>query len=125
MLLRAARLPLAGRFIGWIFAHMSFLIPLDRLRETATLVAFYHPRPNYPFHVLLVPKRELPGLQSLSAADSDFMLDVFQTAQSLVAEFDLEEAGYRLIVNGGAFQDVPLLHFHLVSDKHQKTSSQA
>ena len=57
MLLRAARSPLAGRCLGWFVAHMSFLIPVDRLRETETLIAFYHPRPSYPFHVLLIPKR--------------------------------------------------------------------
>jgi diadenosine tetraphosphate (Ap4A) HIT family hydrolase len=27
----------------------------------------------------------------------------------------LKEAGYRLIVNGGKYQDVAQLHFHLVS----------
>ena len=35
---------------------------------------------------------------------------------SLVAELQLEKRGYRLIANGGAYQDVPHLHFHLVSD---------
>jgi diadenosine tetraphosphate (Ap4A) HIT family hydrolase len=40
-----------------------------------------------------------------------------QVIQSLVVEFRLEEIGYRLIVNGGKYQDVPQLHFHLVSEK--------
>ena len=35
--------------------------------------------------------------------------------QSLVAELDVEGPGYRLIVNGGGYQGVPQLHFHLVS----------
>ena len=30
--------------------------------------------------------------------------------------FILAESGYRLIVNGGKYQDFPYLHFHLVSD---------
>ncbi|MEZ4510613.1 MAG: hypothetical protein R3C62_01950 [Chloroflexota bacterium] len=38
---------------------MSFLIPVQRLRETATLLAFHHPKPSYPLHILLVPKRPL------------------------------------------------------------------
>jgi diadenosine tetraphosphate (Ap4A) HIT family hydrolase len=29
----------------------------------------------------------------------------------------LEQTGYRLIANGGAFQDVPHLHFHLIAEE--------
>jgi len=34
--------------------------------------------------------------------------------QDLVGQLGLES--YRLIVNGGKYQDFPYLHFHLVSD---------
>jgi len=110
-----ARTPAAGFFVGWLFAHMSFALPLKRLRETATLVAFHHPHPAYPVHILIVPKRAVAGLMALQTADADFLLDLFPTVQSLVAQFDLEAAGYRLITNGGPYQDIPQLHFHLVS----------
>ena len=36
-LFRLARSRVSRFFIGWIFTHMSFVIPLDRLRETETL----------------------------------------------------------------------------------------
>jgi len=116
LLLRLARSPAGRLLIGWLFAHMPFALPVRRLRETATLVAFHHPRPSYPLHVLLVPKRKMIGLADLTPADADFMIDLFQTVNDLVAELEMEGRGYRLIVNGGAFQDVPHLHFHLVSD---------
>lgn len=116
-LFRLARSPLGRLFIDWAFAYMSFLIPVERLRETNTLMAFHHPRPSYPLHILIVPKRSLPSVQALSAADADFMVDLFTTTQSLVAEFNLTKngKGYRLMVNGGEYQDVAHLHFHLVS----------
>jgi hypothetical protein len=28
----------------------------------------------------------------------------------------LEAQGHRLIANGGSYQEVPMLHFHLISD---------
>jgi hypothetical protein len=31
---------------------MSFALPVERLREIETLLAFYHPKPAYPFHHL-------------------------------------------------------------------------
>lgn len=95
---------------------MSFVIPVKRLRETKTLLAFHHPQPSYPLHILLVPKRPFSTLLDLPLEATDFMADFFATVQSLVREFDLEQSGYRLITNGGVYQDVPHLHFHLVSD---------
>lgn len=110
-----ARSKKAGPLISWMIAHMSFLIPGQRLRETETLLAFYHPRPAYPVHILLLPKRPYPSLLALPPDDTHFLADLLQTVQSLVAELNLESSGYRLITNGGPFQDVPHLHFHLVA----------
>ena len=101
-------------FIGWIFTHMSFAIPVKRLHETETLMAFHHPRPAYPFHVLLVPKKAMATLKDIDPTDTTFLTDLYSTVQNLVDEFRLP--AYRLIVNGGEFQDFPQLHFHLVSE---------
>jgi diadenosine tetraphosphate (Ap4A) HIT family hydrolase len=100
--------------IGWIFTHMSFLIPVSRLRETSNLLAFHHPSPRYKFHVLIVPKRQADSLANLDPKDTAFLTDLYSTVQSLVNEFQLK--AYRLIVNGGEYQDFPHLHFHLISD---------
>jgi histidine triad (HIT) family protein len=100
--------------IGWIFAHMSFAIPVKRLRETNTLLAFYHPKPAYSFHVLLVPKKAVPSLKDLDTTDTTFFTDLYSVVQTLVDEFQLP--AYRLIVNGGEYQDFPQLHFHLISE---------
>lgn len=106
-----------GRFlIGWVFTHMSFAIPVNRLRETETLLAFYHPRPSYGVHILLVPKKAIASILDLSPDDA-FLADVFRVAQELVKELNLAASGYRLVVNGGEFQDVPQLHFHLIAEK--------
>ena len=104
-----------------MFEHMSFVIPVKRLRETETLLAFYHPKPTYQFHVLLVPKKSVISLQELDSKDSVFLIDLYSTVQSLVAEFQL--TAYRLIVNGGEYQDFPQLHFHLISDIDRQTSN--
>jgi histidine triad (HIT) family protein len=107
--------PASARIVGFLFTHMSAVLPVQYLRQTATLVAFYHPSPVYAFHVLLVPKRGVASLGDLSEQDNDFLADLFQTVRSLVTEYHLEEPGYRLIANGGGYQDFPQVHFHLVS----------
>jgi histidine triad (HIT) family protein len=93
---------------------MSFVIPVNRLRETSSLLAFHHPSPTYKFHVLIVPKRQVDSLTKLDPEDTAFLTDLYATVQSLVNEFQLN--AYRLVVNGGAYQDFPHLHFHLISE---------
>ena len=98
---------------------MSFAIPVDKLRETKTLVAFYHPTPSYPVHILIAPKKSVRDLSELKESDAQFFLDLVRTVMELVSDFDLEEIGYRLITNGGSYQDVPFLHWHLISESVQ------
>jgi histidine triad (HIT) family protein len=94
---------------------MNFALPIHRLRQTEHLVAFHHPLPSYPVHILLVPRRAVPGLAALGPQDAPFLIDLFRTVQELVAALGLESSGYRLIANGGKHQEFPYLHFHLVS----------
>lgn len=109
-----ARWPLAATLVRWMFAHMSMMIPVERLYEDELVMAFHHPQPSYAVHVLLVPKRAIAGLAALGDADGDVLLAVYAAVQRLVGELGLAERGYRLVCNGGQFQDVGQLHFHLV-----------
>jgi histidine triad (HIT) family protein len=113
------RHPWTRRLIGWIFERMSFAIPVKRLRETDNLMAFRHPKPTYPFHVLLVPKQAVASFLDLEP-DSAFLTDLTAAVQSLVEEYQLP--AWRLIVNGGENQDFPQLHFHLVAEVEKPTS---
>ena len=58
---------------------------------------------------------------AVTPADADFFADLYPIVQELVVEFDLEKPGYTLLVNGGAYQDVPHLHFHLISGVSTKS----
>lgn len=97
------------------FAHMSSFIPVKRLKETKNLLAFDHPQPAYPVHILLVPKKRLNSLLDLSEEDSSFLVDLIAAVQEIVVERALNQTGYRLLANGGDYQDIPQLHFHLIS----------
>jgi len=55
---------------------MSFTTPGKRLRETNTLMAFRHPKPSYPFHVLSVPKKVVASPADLDPTDIAFLADL-------------------------------------------------
>ncbi len=115
MLFLFARSRLGGTIVGWSFAHMSWIIPVDKLYETDRVVAFHHPKPSHPVHVLIVPKKPIESVLSIGDDDTGYVTEVISAAQHIVRILELEESGFRLIVNGGHYQDVRQVHFHLVS----------
>ena len=116
-LLPLVRSQLGALLARWVFAKMSFALPVKRLRETEHLIAFNHPFPSYPVHILLVPRRAVASMEELGVQDAAFLIDLFLTVKDLVEALGLERNGYRLIANGGKYQEFPYLHFHLVSGK--------
>ena len=114
------RLPIIYRIFIWMLNKVPFAIPVKRLRETDSLLAFFHPKPTYPFHVILLPKKAILSFSDFDPTDI-FLKDVAVTTQGLVAEYRL--TAYRLIVNGGEYQEFPHLHFHLVSDVPQRSKN--
>lgn len=110
-----ARSNVALRIMGWVFQNMNVVLPVKRLYETSTLLAFHHPQPAYPVHILLVPKKAIESPLHLGQADQEFLADVFEAVRVLVGKLSLAENGYRLVLNGGIYQEMPQLHFHLIS----------
>lgn len=111
----AAKVGIVRQVLIWGLINMNDWLPINKISETDSLICFHHPQPVYPVHILLVPKEELRDLTQLKTEDSEILQDLFTTVQSLIAELDLEDKGYRLILNGGEYQDFPQLHFHLTS----------
>ena len=110
------RTRLGGLVSRLLFANFSFALPMKRLRDTSTLVAFFHPQPSHKLHILIVAKRKYKTIFDIPPSEKQFTDDLFVTVKSLIKEFHLEEGAYRLILNGGDYQEVDHLHFHLISD---------
>jgi histidine triad (HIT) family protein len=120
MLYRLARTWIGGLVASWILSRFSFAIPVNRLFETPVLMAFHHPSPSYPVHVLIVPKKKYRSIQEFDPEDSAFMRDMVIAVQELIRELDLASSSYHLIANGGDAQEIPYLHFHLISGEEIK-----
>ena len=124
LIYRLARTGLGAAVLSCVIRRASFAVPAQWLLETDTVLAFHHPAPSYPLHILILPKEGLASLADLPTADGAFEADLFRAVNQLVERFDLSAGSYRLIANGGQAQDVPLLHFHLIAeDIHIKQSS--
>ena len=94
---------------------MSSFLPMRKIGETDSLICFYQPQPDYPIHILLFPKKDIRNLSQFDPGEGEFLRDLFVTVRELIEDLNLDERGYRLIVNGREYQEFPQLHFHLIS----------
>src|SRR5438046_2652923 len=93
-------------------------LPAEKVFENEKIVAFKDIRPKAPVHILIVTKKEIPDLQSLSEEDLSLAGEIVKVAQTLAQRFGIT-GGYRLLTNNGAMagQSVFHLHFHLIGGK--------
>jgi len=115
-LLRFARGPAGGRLLRFALRHIAAILPVRKVCFSKHLIAFHHPVPVYPTHILIVPLPPLDGLDAVDPDDTALLAGVLRTAHEIAGRLDLPP-GRRLVVNGGRFQEVGVLHFHLISSE--------
>ena len=125
LLLRVARWYPLQSLVGFVYPHMMRYLPVDRLGENAHWIAFYHPKPVYPLHILILPKQELRSLPTVAGDDIGLYDDLFRLVRQIIYDFTLETKGYRLITNGGPNQSIPIWHWHLVCEASCKGSAES
>jgi len=113
-LLSLAKTWIGGLLIHGVIAHFSFVIPGEKLINNDDVLVFHHPTPSYPCHIIIVPKSKYISLEDLPSDDLAFEKALFLAVNELVDKFNL--SSYRLLANGGDYQEVDHLHFHLISD---------
>lgn len=88
--------------------------------ESDSLIAFPDINPSADTHILIVPRKHIDKVQDLTTQDGELLSKIYQVANQLVSEYNLEGKQYRIVVNGGKAQHVPHLHFHLLGGNLKK-----
>lgn len=93
-------------------------LPSQKVFENERILAIKDIHPIAPVHILIMPKKEIPDLQSLKPEDYPLITEMMSVAQLLAKEFQIEK-GYRLLTNNGSLagQTIFHLHFHLIGGR--------
>ncbi|HLD01603.1 MAG TPA: HIT domain-containing protein [Patescibacteria group bacterium] len=86
-------------------------IPKEFTYEDEYVMVFSDIKPIKPVHLLIVPKEHIHDFNNVK--NPALFAKIGEVIQKMIREEKLEEAGYRIIVNGGGAQFVDHLHFHL------------
>lgn len=91
-------------------------LPCDKVFENEKVLAFRDIHPRAPVHILIVPKKAISSIQTMSLADYPYLVAIIEAAQEIARRLKLDQSGYRLLVNHGdhAGQTIHHLHFHLL-----------
>src|SRR4051794_25235916 len=106
LLFRLARHSLLDPVVRFGFAHLSALLPVRRVCETDRIIAFHHPRPSWPYHLLFVPKVGISSLLDIRPEQVPLIGQLIELAVATASQARVEAVGFALMVNGGAYQDV-------------------
>jgi histidine triad (HIT) family protein len=87
---------------------------VDKVIETADVLAFHHTRPFYPAHIVVIPKRHVTSLLTLGEADNDLLLELVGVIKQVAAQVVAEHGACRVITNLGEYQESKHLHWHVV-----------
>ncbi len=88
----------------------------DIVYEDSEIIAFKDIHPAAPVHILVVPRRHVENLLDLSKKDAALIGRLHLIATDLARANNLEEKGFRIVINTGkdAGQVVFHLHLHLL-----------
>ena len=90
-------------------------IPVSKVYEDDTVLAFHDIDPQAPVHFLVIPKQHIDSVAAITAENSAVVAKCFEVIAKLAAQEGLT-GGYRVISNCGddAGQTVHHLHFHVL-----------
>jgi histidine triad (HIT) family protein len=80
--------------------------------ETDEVLAFWHTRPFWPEHIVVVPKRHVGSLLDVDAV---LLADLMVVVRRVAAEVLERRGACRVLTNLGEYQDSKHLHFHVAA----------
>ena len=81
--------------------------------ENEQVFAFHHTKPLWENHVVLLPKRHIESLLTMTEADNGLMLELMRTARLIAADFMGRFGACRVYTNLGEYQSSKHLHWHI------------
>ena len=98
---------------------MNKEIPADIVYEDDICLAFRDINPQAPVHVLIIPKKEIISIATLTEEDKAIMGHIMIKTAEIARLEGLEKKGYRVVSNIGenGGQSVFHIHFHLLGGR--------
>lgn len=90
--------------------------------EDDEILAFHDAFPVAPVHLLIIPKKHIATLNDATDDETLLLGKMAQLAKKLAKQFEVDESGYRVLMNcnRGAGQAVFHIHMHLIAGRQMQ-----
>lgn len=88
-------------------------VPAKIVYEDDMTFAFEDVNPQAPIHILVVPKKHIPDIHSMTENERNLIGHLFFTAKKIADLKGLGPEGYRMVINNGAGVGQTVFHIHL------------
>ena len=94
-------------------------INADIVYETDDILAFKDINSVAPYHLLIIPKQEIPTVNDVKDSDAMILGKMILAARNIAKKLNVSKSGYRLIINcnDDAGQTVYHLHMHFIAGR--------
>lgn len=89
-------------------------VPSDKVYEDNEVVIFKNIEPVAETHLLVCPKSHIESFLRISKSFD--ISPMIEAVQKVIVERNIQD-GYKLVFNGGRYQSVPHLHWHLLAGR--------
>jgi histidine triad (HIT) family protein len=83
------------------------------VKETENVLAYYHTKPFYEVHIVVVPKKHILSLTQIESEDMPIMYELMSVVREVAASIEAKYGACRVVTNLGAYQDSKHLHVHV------------
>ncbi len=93
---------------------LSGSLPVTVVFEDDRVLAFHHPDPEAPIHVVVIPKAHVASLLAEEARDGALLSALFQAIQHAARSLGLDRSGFYVRANSSAPSVTPHMHWHVI-----------
>ncbi len=87
-------------------------IPANKVYDDEQVLAFNDINPQAPTHVLVIPKRHIESLATVTLEEIALLGHLVATASRLASDLGLAGRGYRVVFNVGQDGGMAVYHLH-------------
>ena len=97
---------------------LSGKVDVTKIYETDNVLAYYHTRPFYEVHIVVIPKKHINSLISLmDDKDHELLIELMEVVSQVSKKIIGEYGASRIVTNLGEYQESKHLHWHVAYGK--------
>lgn len=104
------------KYLGNDFYCDRVLSGLEKVviyKENSQAMAFFHTKPFWETHIVVIPKKHIPSFVDLGTCNEKELFELIAFVREVASDLQVERGSARVLTNLGGYQDSKHLHFHV------------